>query len=212
MCTRCNNIIDVTSLLLQVAMATSHTSPPDPHYEPKPRWAHCSALVVGKWITYGGHFGADGGPADPPTSVDVFDPDREEWTQMATSGTPPSGVVYAACTAVGPLLYHVGGGCGGNCYNTVHCLDTTTKEWRELQPANPQAAPMKKYGMARISYGNTVVTFGGRGDLPTNRHPGVQYIPVPEREGEGWTNEVVCYDTEQSECTCVHHHLYMYYT
>ena len=53
-------------------MATSPPSPPDPHYEPKPQYAYCSALVEGKWITYGG--------ADecPPTSVDVFDPDREE--------------------------------------------------------------------------------------------------------------------------------------
>ena len=193
-------------------MATSYASPPDPRYKPKSRWGHCSALVEGKWITYGGDFGADVGYADPPTSVDVFDPDREEWTQMTISGSPPSGVLGAACVAVGPLLYHIGGEDEGNGYNTVHCLDTTTKEWRELHPANPQAAPMKKSGMVGISYRNTVVTVGGYGFLPTNRHPGVEYIPRPEVEGEEWTNEVVCYDTEQSECTCVHHHLYMYYT
>ena len=191
-------------------MATAPPSPPDSRYEPKPRWGHCSVLVEGKWITYGGDFGADGGYADPPTSVDVFDPDREEWTQMTTSGTPPSGVAAAACVAVGPLLYHIGGEDMDNNYITVHCLDTTTKKWRELQPVNPQEAPMKKSGLAGISYGNIIVTVGGLGDLPTNRHPGVEY--VPEREDEGWTNEVVCYDTEQSECTCVHCHLYMYYT
>ena len=189
-------------------MATAPHSPPDPRYEPKPRFAHCSALVEGKWIIYGGHFGADGGSADPPTSVNVFDPDREEWTQMTTSGTQPSGFVSAACVAVGPLLYHIGGVGEGGCYNTVHCLDTTTMEWRELQPANPQAAPMKKAGLAGISYGNIIVTVGGAGELPTNRHPGVEYVPHPESEGEGWTNEVVCYDTEQSECIHVHHHLH----
>ena len=192
-------------------MATAPPSPPDPRYEPKPRYSHCSALVEGKWITYGG-VGSDGGRADPPTSINVFDPDREEWTQMTTSGSPPSGVVDAACVAVGPLLYHIGGLDEGADYNTVHCLDTTTMEWRELQPANPQAAPMKKFGLAGISYGSIIVTVGGCGVLPTNRHPGVEYIPHPESEGEGWTNEVVCYDTEQSECMCVHHQLYMYYT
>ena len=191
-------------------MATAPPSPPDPHYEPKPRYGHCSALVEGKWITYGGHYGADGGIADPPTSVNVFDPDREEWTQMTTSGTPPSGIGYAACIAVGPLLYHIGGLDDDNLYSTVHCLDTTTKEWRELQPVNPPEAPMKKYGLAGISYGNIIVTVGGNGVLPTNRHPGVEYIPDPKRKGEGWTNEVVCYDTEQSECTCVHYCLCMY--
>ena len=178
-------------------------APPDPPYQPIPRYLHCSALVEGKWITYSGYFATDGGFADSPTSVDVFDPDREEWTQMTTSGTPPSGVGAAACVAVGPLLYHIGGFDKGGYCNTVHCLDTTTMEWRELQPANPQAAPMKKAGLAGISYGSIIVTDGGYGDLPTNRHPGVEYIPHPEREGEGSTNEVVCYDTEQSECTYV---------
>ena len=86
-------------------------------------------------------------------------------------------------------------------------------EWRELQPANHQAAPMKKSGLAGISYGNIIVTVGGFGELPTNRHPGVEYyVPHPKDEGEGWTNEVVCYDTEQSECMCVHHNLHVYYT
>ena len=109
-------------------MATAPPSSPDPPYEPKSRYWHCSALVEGKWITYGGYLGADGGYryADPPTYVDVFDPDREEWTQITTSGTPPSGVVDAACVAVGPRLYHIGGGDEGSYYNTVHCLDTTT--------------------------------------------------------------------------------------
>ena len=192
-------------------MATAPPSSPDPRYEPEPQYGHCSALVEGKWITYGG-FGADRGYADPPTSVDVFDPDREEWTQMTTSGTPPSGVAGAACVAVGPLLYHIGGFGEGGYYNTVHCLDTTTMEWRELQPANPQAAPMKKGALTGISYGNIIVIVGGGGVLPTNHHPGVEYVPDPKSEGRGWTNEVICYDTEQSECICVHHHLHMCYT
>ena len=186
-------------------MATTPSSALGPCYEPKPRFGHCSALVEGKWITYGG-VGADGGPADLPTSIDVFDPDREEWTQMTTSGTPPSGVGTAVCVAVGPLLYHIGGEGEGGCCNTIHCLDTTTMEWRELQPANPQAAPMKKAGLAGISYGNIIITVGGLGDLPTNHHPGVKYVQHTKSEDRGWTNEVVCYDTEQSECMCVHHH------
>ena len=188
-------------------MATSSSFPLDPCCEPNPRYAHCSALVDGKWITYGGSFGAYGGPADPPTSVNVFDPDREGWTLMATSGTPPSGVMCAACTAVGPLLYHIGGSDGPNVYNTVYYLNTTIMEWTELHPSNPQEAPMKKYGLAGISYGNIIVTVGGHGFLPTIRHQGIEYIPAPWREGGGWTTEVVCYDTEQSECTYVHHQL-----
>ena len=151
------------------------TAPPSsPHYEPKPRWYHCGALVEGRWITYGG-IGADGGVADPPLAA-IFDQDKEEWTQMPTSGTPPSSVVGAVCIAVGPLLYHIGGAGGAGGGNTVHCLDTRNKRWLEIQPANPEEAPMKKWGMGGISYGNTLVTVGGYGDLPTNHHPGVEYI------------------------------------
>ena len=176
------------------------TAPPNsPRYEAKPRWGHCGALVEGKLVVYGGHFGANGGIADS-TSFDILDPITEEWTQMPLiSGTLPPDVVYASCAAVGPTLYHIGGSDEGNAYNLVHHLDVLNKRWAELHPANPEEAPMKKYGAAGISYGNTIVTVGGYGVLPTNHHPGVEYIPDPEREGQGWTNEVVCYDTEQSE-------------
>ena len=68
---------------------------------------------------------------------------------------------------------------------------------------------MPKTGVRVILHGSNLITFGGYGLLPTNHHPGVQYIPDPEYEGDGWTNEVVCYDTEQSEYVC--HQLYMYY-
>ena len=188
-------------------MATDPPSPP--HYEPKPRWRHCGALVKGKWITYGGHFGADGGVADPPTSVDIFDPNSESWELISSSGAPPSGVCNAACITIGNFLYHICGVDGNQHYNTIHCLDTRTKIWTELRPANPEAAPMPKTGVRVILHGSNLITFGGYGPLPTNHHPGVQYIPHPKYEGGGWTNEVVCYDTEQSEYVC--HQLYMYY-
>jgi hypothetical protein len=163
--------------------------------------------VEGKWITYGGYFG---GLVDPCTSVEMFDPHREKWTQMTASGTPPSGVFGAACVAVGPVIYHICGHDGENNYNTIHCLDTTVIEWRKLQPANMQAAPMKKSGTAGISYMKSVITVGGYGDLPIYRPPGVKYTPWPgpRRDGRGRTNEVVCYGTEHSKCIlCALKHL-----
>ena len=173
-------------------MATDPPSPP--HYEPKPRFAHCGAQVEGKWITYGGHFEADGGFADPPTSVDIFDPNCESWELISSSGAPPTGVVGAACISIGSFLYHICGTDSNQDYNTIHCLDTRTKIWTELRPANPEAVQMPKYGMGVISHGSNLITIGGYGTLPTNHHPGVQYIPDPEYEVRGWTNEVVCYD------------------
>ena len=179
-------------------MATAPSIPP--RYEPKPRWGHCSALVEGKWISYGGHFGADGGLADPPTSVDVFDVSNEIWEKVSTTGTPPPGVFGAACTAVGSKLYHFGGNDGNQNYNVLHCLDTKTKVWSSITPNNPEASPMMKHSMAVTSYKKLVVFIGGYGEIPTNCHQDVHYVDDPDREGGGWTNEVVCYDTEQSEC------------
>ena len=178
-------------------MATAPLSPP--RYEPKPRFAHCSALVEGKWISYGGHFGVDGGAADPPTSVDVFDVNSEKWEQVSTSGTPPPGVYGAACTAVGSKLYHFGGNDGKQNYNELHCLDMKTKVWSSITPNNPEASPMIKSNMAVTSYKKLILYIGGYGDIPTDRHQDVHYTD-PDSKGEGWTIEVVCYDTEQSEC------------
>ena len=176
------------------------TAPPStPRYEPKPRYAHCCALVEGKWISYGGHFGADGGVADPPTSVDVFDVNSEVWEKVFTIGSPPPGVLGAACTAVGSKLYHFGGADGNQFYNVLHCLDMKTKVWSSITPNNPEASPMMKSNMAVTSYKKLIVFIGGYGDIPTNRHQDVHYVAHPDSEDQCWTNEVVCYDIEQSE-------------
>ena len=101
-------------------MATAPPSPP--HYQPKPGWGHCSALVEGKWITYGGHFGADGF-AYPPTSIEAYDAKNESWQEMSISGTPPHGVVAAGCAAASNKLWHIGGGDSHDYYNDIYCLD-----------------------------------------------------------------------------------------
>ena len=185
--------------LLQVAMAMAHPRPP--HYQPKPRFGHCSALVEDKWITYGGHFGADG-VVDPPTLVDVYDAENKSWQQMSTSGTPPPGGVIAGYAAVKNKLYNIGVFDGHDFFNDIYCLDLKESSWVKLHPKNPEAAPMMKARMAVISYHKMIISVGGYGRLPSVKHEGVQYTADPDREGEGWTNEVVCYDTEQSEYVC----------
>ena len=178
------------------------TAPPHTlHYQPKPRFCHCSALVEGQWITYGGYFGADG-YSDPPASVDLYDTKNESWQQMSTSGTPPPGVVGAGCAAVSQKLWHIGGINDYDYFNDIYCLDVKGSSWVKLHPKNPEAAPMMKASMAVISYQKMIISVGGYGRLPSVKHEGVQYTTDPAREGEGWTNEVVCYDTEQSEYVC----------
>ena len=180
-------------------MATAPSSPP--HYQPKPRWGRCSALVEGKLITYGGHSGADG-YADPPASVDLYDAKNESWQQMSTSGTPPPGILAAGCAAVGQKLYHIGGRNVRYFFNDIFCLDLKESSWVKLHPTNPEAAPIIKSDMKVISYQKMITSFSGYGSLPSVKHEGVQYTADTDVEGYELINEVVCYDTEQSEYVC----------
>ena len=169
-----------------------------PYYEPKARSGHCGALVESKWITYGGHLGTVGGYASPLTSVEIFDCTTGNWEQVKTTGTPPPGVYGAACAAIGPIIYHVGGSDHKRSYNTIHYLDTRTMIWSKLTPTNPDEAPIRKRGMSMTSFNNTLVTVGGFGHFPENSHPGVQYLQQ-KIKNYCYTNEVVCYDIERSK-------------
>ena len=178
-------------------MASPPGHPPS-QYEPVGRWAHCSAIVNGKQYTYGGHFGAGGVPK--LTAVDKFDFETELWQQAPTSGDCPQGCYGASCTVIGAHIFHFGGfNSKSGYYNTFHRLDTINLTWSTLPPTNPQEAPMRKYGAGILVYGNLLVISGGRGILPQRRLPGREYVPDPEYEGLGWTNEVHCFHVDSSE-------------
>ena len=57
---------------------------------------------------------------------------------------------------------------------------------------------MRKFGSAMLVYANKLVVSGGCGVLPELSDPD-KYVPDPEYEGWGHTNEVHCFHVDSSE-------------
>ena len=177
-------------------MASPIIHHPSQQYEPQGRFTHCSAIISGKQYTYGGNFGAGGSP--PLSTVEIFDLVTEQWQQMPTTGEAPTGHMGALCAAVGTYIYHFGGRDGSNYYNSIHCLEISKLMWIAVPLANNQETPMLKSGAGMIVYSNNLIVAGGYGLLPEISDP-EKYVPDPEYEGQGWTNEVHCFHVDSSE-------------
>ena len=138
-------------------------------YEPSPRYGHGAASVGGKCYLWGGRVQdfSESGIRKLTSTVEIFDPHLEAWEKCHTTGVPPPGVYFAACTSLLDSLYWFGGYDGKSYHNSLHRLDTTALEWRELQPLNQANEPMRKFGCGMVSFlQDQLATFGGQG-IPT---------------------------------------------
>jgi len=163
-------------------------------YEPSPRFVHYAAPVGGRCFLWGGRvpdFSASGRKKLAST-VEIFDPYLEVWEQQTTSGVPPSGLADGACLSLGDQLYSFGGWDGASFYNTLHMLDPTSLEWKQLRVLNQADGPMKKFVCGMVPYGQDQLSlFGGYG-IPTSlAHPGATFTnDTSFTDGRGWSNEL----------------------
>ena len=184
-------------------------------YQPTPRLGHTTAVAGDRLYLWAGwqkalpkiHSGAE--KLKPTSIVEVFSLKTGEWGQLPTSGIPPLGVAYYACTSIDEDLYYFGGRCGhaGCHHNTLHRLNTVTMRWKEVTPSSSsvlsQTAPMKKAqcGMIAFQWNNRDYLFiaGGYGVLPTHRHSQATYVPKRGKPEYGWTNEAHVFDIHTGE-------------
>lgn len=139
--------------------------------------------------------------------VEVFNLRTGNWDQIPTSGMPPLGGAYYACSHVEEDLYYFGGRCGhGGCHhNTIHRLSTVTMKWKDATPPFSQSeeGPMKKAqcGMVHFRPGGKNEDFlfivGGYGLLPSRHHPQATYVPKRGNPEYGWTNEEHIFNVKQ---------------
>ena len=163
-------------------------------YEPTARWGHCTAVVNGRLLMYGGT-DSDGQTHDePPSVVEIFEDGT--WKSILTTGELPEGYVGLTATAVADTLFTFAGVGGERSYsNKLFALRTVSLEWNELHPVNPDEAPSAKVQSAIIAFQrNILCTFGGNGPLPTSPYPGAEYVAKEDEDGEGCNNELACYD------------------
>ena len=176
----------------------------DTLYEPDARYSHCSSLVAdaGKWIMYGGYL-KDGNHLYPllsPEFIEEFNITTRRWKQQKIADTPSLPTIGVATASIGYNVYCFGGSNGrGKWFNELYCLDTVMKMRFKLTPKNQRFSPMAKHRAVMVTYGNMLMIHGGYGPLPTIRHPNVQYEEHQIYKGMCWTNELVCYDIEQSK-------------
>ena len=172
-------------------------------YEPLPRLGHRAIPIGRKLYMWGGYIQdwSERSRKKLASVVETFDPYLEVWEQQSTTGVPPPGLIDGAFTAIGESMYSYGGTDGWFWYNTLHHLDTTRWQWREVQVHNPSEGPVKKYGCAIISYdGDKLVLIGGCG-IPTGPiQPGSTFIKDRRfTDGRGWTNELHLFHLREGE-------------
>ena len=171
-------------------------------YEPSPRFCHCAAPVGGRCYLWGGYVAdfSESSRRVLASTVDIFDPYLETWEKHPTTGVPPPGPCGRGYASLMDSLYWFGGYDGSSFYNSLHRLDTTILEWRELRPLNQGDGPMRKFGCRMIPFlRNQLATFGGYGIPTSPTQPGATFTKNTfSNDGSGWSNELHVFDITKS--------------
>ena len=170
-------------------------------YEPFPKFGHGATLVGGRCYLWGGRVQdfSESGRRKLTSTIEIFDPYLETWEKHHTTGVPPPGLYDGTCTSLLDSLYWFGGHDGSSYYNSVHRLDPTTLEWRELQPLNEAEGPMRKIWCGMVSFfQDQLATFGGYGILKGPIQPEATFINHLFASGIGWSNELHVFDITRS--------------
>ena len=166
------------------------------NFEPKPRTAHSSAVILGQLHQWGGK-------EDDTISADVFNFHSELWNTVTTQGAPPPGLAFAASAGSEHYLYTYGGVAeDGVLSGCLHRLDTKTSTWSQLA-AHSADSPMKKYWSGMIIYKNWVIVIGGIGMPQGPLQPGSEWVNQNDDTEEGLTNEMHKFDLSKGRITAL---------
>ena len=132
-----------------------------------------------------------GGRKTLASELNTFDAFSETWNTRATTGAPPPGLYDGGCTVIDNSLYYFGGSDGYSCYNSLHCINSITAEWKELSSLNPGNQPVPKTGFGIVTYTETasVAIFAGVCVTHQPTQAGARFIESTKYTGFGWTNE-----------------------
>ena len=165
-------------------------------FEPKPRTAHSSAVILGQLHQWGGR-------KDDTISADVFNFHSELWQTVTTQGAPPPGLAFAGSAGSEHYLYTYGGEAEDKSLTgCLHRLDSKTSTWSQLA-AHSADSPVKKCLSGMIVYKNWVIVIGGKGIPHGPLQPGSKWTTLDDDSGEGVTNEIHKFDLNTGRITAL---------
>jgi len=170
-------------------------------YEPSPRFGHCAAPVGGRCFLWGGHvpdFSASRRKKLAST-VEIFDLYLEIWEQQPTLGIPPPGLYHGTSVSLLDQLYSFGGCDDASYCNTLHTMDPTSLEWKQLRVQNQADGPMRKLACRMVPYGqDRLALFGGYGFPISPTQPGATFTKDTRyTDGRGWSNELHSFNIKE---------------
>ena len=163
-------------------------------YQPSPRFLQCAAQIGEKTYLWGGRTQDFSTSAQKTlaSELNTFDAFSETWDTRVTTGTPPPGLYDGGCMVIDNSLYYFGGQDGYSFYNSLHCINSITAEWKELSSQNPVNQPMPKAGFGIVTYTDTasLAVFAGYGIPHHPTQTGTRFVEDTNFTiGSGWTNE-----------------------
>ena len=169
-----------------------------PH-EPSPRFGHGAVPFGGRCYLWGGCVQdvTESGRRKIASTIEIFYSYLETWEEHPTTGVPPPGLYFGACTSLLGSLYWFGGYDGKSVYNSFHRLDLNTLEWRELHQAG---RPMRKSSCGIVPIlRDQLALFGGYG-IPTGLiQPRAAFTKNRHyTDGSGWSNELHMFNITES--------------
>ena len=160
-------------------------------YEPSSRAAHNDCCISDNIYVCFGDTGDSSTTAKSGLSrqVEVYDCYSKTWVQRKTTGTPPPGLAFGACTSINNKLCTYSGYGGDSPFTgTLSQLDTSTMEWKCL---TSDIGPMKKRGAGMIALNDEqLAILSGYGTPTSPTQPGSSFVrSSSSSDGRGWTNE-----------------------
>ncbi|XP_077292349.1 kelch-like protein 23 [Arctopsyche grandis] len=111
--------------------------------------SHASVIYKGKIYVFGGHSAS----RDYLSSVEVYDPNANRWTELSPMKWKRS---YFTAVVVNDSIYCIGGVYGLFCIGQVEKFDPSSNRWTEVSNM-----PVKDSGFQAIYHNEKIICFGG---------------------------------------------------
>eukprot|EP00736_Rhodelphis_marinus_P003482 Rmarinus@m.12956 len=141
------------------------TTPKTKGTAPSPRFGHAVAVVGRKAFIFGGLDGTyrvSRGEYFPLNDLMTYDADTHAWMKIRTRGKPPSPRFGHTLTAVGSVLYVIGGLDDSGCLNDVTAFDTRSMCWSSVKTSGQP--PCARATHTTTAFGDKLFVFGGGSD------------------------------------------------